>query len=362
MKKTFLLIYITLAIALTAGAKTFTVIDASDKSPVIGATVIGKTGVIKGLTDNNGHIIVDDAERPVTIRSIGYNPAIVSELNDTIALEPAVYEINEIVVNPVDRPVKRVICFAREYSSGITGPDTMQFYCEYMAEAFLADGKIKGYRGFDAKPKPKGYKRYARITKNGADSVFSPKYDDDITGLAWFDIMAFIPNKKLELPATILEGADCDTVPGKFGPQFVYKRKNGQFTMTADVLSNHKNRRWSPFIFKLIGMTTDITDCCWTMSYADNEANSFGINEFASGVYNIHLIGKGKWIKKLFGTKEPIEMDAYLEVYPIEITNLTIDEYKELRDDYSRIPFQYPYNIQPISPAIDSLVKRIEIE
>ena len=360
MKNLILLMAVVLMVLLPIEAKEYIVIDSSDQSPIIGATIIGSSGVIKGLTDNTGRINVDEQELPLTIRCIGFEPKLASGYNDTIALEVVPYQLNEVVITPIDRPIKRVVCFAREYSSGITGADTMQYYCEYMAEAFIVNGKVKGYRGIDSKPTPKRYKRYARITKNGVDSIFTPKRGDDITELSWFDFMVFLPDKKIDVPESILKGSLCDTVPGKYGPQFIYNKKSGQFTKTADVLSNHKNRKWSPFILKLIGMTIDITAGSWTLSFVDNPANSFGINEFMSGTYNIHLIGRGKWLKKIFDTKEPIEMDAYLEVYPVEITNLTVDEYKEMRDDFASIPFRYPNNIQPLSPAIDRLIKNIE--
>ncbi|MCM1067416.1 MAG: carboxypeptidase-like regulatory domain-containing protein [Muribaculaceae bacterium] len=360
MKKVIFLIALVLSVVLPIKAKIITVTDSSDKSPITGATIIGNSGIIKGLTDNDGRIMVDEEELPITIRCIGYEPKSASTFSDTISLNAATYQLNEVVITPFDRPVKRVVCFAREYTSGITGADTMQYYCEYMAEAFVANGKVKGYRNIDARPTPKGYKRYARITKNGVDSIFSPKRGDDITELSWFDFMAFLPDKKIEVPAAILEGSLCDTVQGKYGPQFIYRKKGGQFTKTADVLSNHKNRQWTPFIFKLIGMTTDITAGAWTLSFVDNAANSYGIDEFMSGTYNIHLIGRGKWLKKIFDTKEPIEMDAYLEIYPVEKTNLTVDEYKEIRDASTTIPFQYPKNIQPLSPAIARLIKNIE--
>ena len=113
-------------------------------------------------------------------------------------------------------------------------------------------------------------------------------------------------------------------------------------------------------LFKLIGMTIDITEASWNMSFVDNDANSFGIDEFISGTYNIHLIGRGKWIKKIFDSKEPVEMDSYLEVYPMETTNLTVGEYKEMRDDRSRIPFQYPSGIQAMTSSVDNLVRRLD--
>ncbi len=359
-KKLLLILSLTLACIMEMNARHYTVTDASDKSPVIGATVIGSTGVIKGLTDNDGGIDVDGRELPITIQCIGYLPATVSSPADTIGMVAAAYQLNEVVFTPADRPIKRILCFAREYSSGITGADTMQYYCEYMAVAFVTDGKVKGYRSFDSKPHEKSARRYARIKKSDIDSVFKPKWDEDITDLSWFDFMAFLPDKKVEMPKALIDGEETDTVPGKYGPKFIYLKKNGLFTKKADVLSDHKNRKWSPLLFKLIGMTSDITAGTWTLSFADNGSNTFGVNEFISGTYNIHLTGKGKWLKKAFNTKEPIEMDAYMELYPIEITNLTVEEYKEMREDYSSIPFRYPDGIMPLSPAIQALVTRLD--
>lgn len=72
----------------------------------------------------------------------------------------------------------------------------MQYYCEYMAEAFVADGKVKGYHSYDSSPSFRNTKRYARIAKNGSDSVFKPKSNDDITELSWANLMTFLPNEK----------------------------------------------------------------------------------------------------------------------------------------------------------------------
>lgn len=339
------------------------VIDATDNNPVIGATVIDKSGIIMGITDNNGVIAVANINNfPITIRYIGYEPVTTSADQTTVKLNPSALRLNEIVVTPGDRPIQRVVCFAREYSSGITDTDTIQTYCEYMTVAFIADGKVKGYSRSDAKPSARGTKRYARIAKNDTDSIFSPKRDDDVTALSWFDLIAFMPDKKITLPEAIKNGAETDTVAGKYGPKFIYRKKNNLFSKTADVLSDHKNRIWSPFFFKLLGMTIDIDAGSWTLTFADNGTESYGIHDFICGTYNIHLIGKGKWLKSMLNTKHPIEMNTYLEMYPVEITNCTVNDYKELRDDYSRIPFRYPADIRPLSPAIKALVERIDSE
>ncbi|MDE6464714.1 carboxypeptidase-like regulatory domain-containing protein [Muribaculum sp. NM65_B17] len=355
-----LLSIISICYGVVSAKTSISVVDKNDNSPLAGATVIDKYGIIIGITDDDGCISVDNqGDMQITIRYMGYKPVTISP-TDTIKLSPATYELSEVIIQPIERPIKRILCFAREYSSGIAGSDTMQYYCEYMAEAFVADGKVKGYKSFDARPTAKGYKRYARISKNGNDSIFIPKYDDDIAELSWYDFMAFVPTDKIVYPEAIKAGEETDTIYGKYGPQFVFKRKNNIFTKTADVLSNHKNRKWSPFIFKLIGMTVDIDNGTWNLTFADNGSNSVGIQDFISGTYNIHLVGKGKWIKKIFNTTHPIDMNSYLELYPVDLTNCTIDEYKEFQKDYGRLSFQYPKDLQPISPAVSRLVKAIE--
>lgn len=359
MKRVSLALGLIVAVASIVCGRTYTVIDSLDGAPIIGATVIGHSGIIKGVTDNDGRISINDNDVPITIRSLGYDPIVASPSNDTINMVSAAYDLKEVVVTPADRPIKRVLCFARDYSTGVTDTDTMQYYCEYMAEAFVVDGKVKGYRKSDAKPSAKSYRRYARIAKEGRDSIFQPKHGDDITVLSWFDFMAFLPDEKIEVSEALRNGAEADTVPGKYGPKFIFRKKNGVFSKTADVLSDHKNRVWSPFLFKLLGLTIDITAGNWTLSFADSGEKSFGIYEFLGGAYNIHIVGRGKWLKKVFNTKDPVHMDAYLEIYPVEITNLTVDEYKEIRDELAPIPFQYPDNLHPISPAVDSLVRRI---
>lgn len=350
---------LSLAVRGANAARSVRVVDNVDGAPVVGATVIDRSGVILGISDGDGLIRVEnESSFPITVRCVGYGPVTSSE--DTIRLEVTAFQLDEVVITPIDRPIKRVLCFAREYSSGISGTDTMLYYCEYMAEAFLADGKVKGYKKHDARPCAKAYKRYARIVKEGRDSTFSPRYNDDVAELSWGEFLTFLPTEKMELPEALRNGAESDTVYGKYGPQFIYRRKNGLFTKTADVLSNHKNRKWSPFFFKLLGMTVDIDAGSWTMTYADNESGHYEINDFISGTYNIHLIGRGKWIKKVFGTKLPVEMSTYLEMCPVEITNCTVAEYKEMAGDFTRLPFRYPAGLRPLSPAIQRLVEMVD--
>ncbi len=360
MKRVISLFILSVAVYWANASVPVVVVDKSDDSPVIGATVIDKYGIILGVTDDTGRISVKSGQNfPITIRCIGYEP-VTTTANDTVRLNVSSYQLSEVVVTPADRPIKRVLCFAREYSSGIAGSDTMQYYCEYMAEAFIAEGKVKGYKRYHAKPYPKAYKRYGRIVMGGKDSIFQPQRYDDITELSWYYLMAYIPTEKIELPEAIKNGEESDTIYGKYGPWVIRKKKNNLYTETSDVLSNQKNRKWSPFLLKLIGMTVDLDRGIWTQTFADKGNDSFDIHDLISSECTIHLIGRGRWIKKILKSKHPIEMNSYLEMYPVEITNCTVQEYKEMEKDNSRLPFQYPEGLQPLSPAVQELVERVD--
>lgn len=340
------------------------VVDDCDGDAVPGATVIGRSGLILGLSDAEGMISFDEArELPLTVRCVGYEPLTVPEVCEEVRLVPARYQLGELVVNAQERPVTRVLCFAREYCSGITGADTMQMYSEYMAVAYIADKKVKGYKKVDAKPWARSAKRYARIAReSGVDSVFSPRRGDDITGLSWFENIAFLPTERSTMPESMLAGADADSVAGKYSASYQYRKRNGLFTVTRDMLCDHKDHVWTPFFFKLIGMTIDVKDGYWSQSFAVDDSGSYGLEDFVMGTYSIHMIGRGRLLRGLLGTKHPLEMDCYVELYPLSREHYSVAEYKEMKEDYSRIDFIYPDGLQPLSPAVERLVDRIRSE
>lgn len=343
-------------------AYSYTVVDGGDNSPVVGATVIGKSGIILGQTDNNGHIVVSNrADLPITIRCLGYEQEEYSGASDTIALIPADYQLSEVVVSPAERPITRVVCYGREYCTGVTGSDTMQLYCEYMAEAFVVDGKVKGYKKSDSDLKVKNTKMYARIAHgDGRDSIFRPKKEDDVVLLAWFPYIASFPEKQVAMPQTLIDGAETDTIMGKYGPKVMYLKKNKTFTRAINFLSDYKKGEWTPWFLKLIGMTVDVKSMTVSESYAVNDRGAYGLYDFISAAYNIHMLARGKVIKMAMGTSEPIDMDSFFEIFPEEITHCTVEEYKELRSDKDPLPFKTPTDLPPLAPAVQSLIQSLE--
>ena len=349
-----------LLIALCCAAKTLTVVDATDKSPLEMATVIGRSGMIIGVTDSRGVLAVNYNELPVTIHCLGYETTKSSAENDTVLIAPAVYNLDELVFSAAERPIIRVICFCREYSTGTSGSDTLQLYSEYMTQSFLSYKEIKGFKRGDYQQKRKSSRFVGRIMKNGNDSIFLPKSDDEITLLSWSDLFNGVPGDTGKESRGIIAGHETDTIMGKFGPKIITRKKNGVYSIWTDYLADHNDHKWSPGIFKLLGLTLDLTSFNSTAAFAQSDDNIHNIYDFLSSTCNITILGRGKIFKKIFHVEKPILMESYFEIYPVSITHCTLEEYKELRKDKEELPFQKPQDLAPLSPAVATLVERLQ--
>lgn len=346
--------------------KHITLADIKDQAPIAGASVISANGLIIGITDKDGKIAITKADYPLCLRSLGYEPTQIYESDaDSIFLNPASYTLPEVVITPADRPITRVVTYAREYCTGATPADTLQLYCDYMLEYFFANGKVKGYSKLDQSPNILANRRFGRIANiSGLDSIMRPKYDDDIAMLSFLPNMAFVPFEQQGLTEAMKAGAKSDTIQGKFFPKYIYRINNGYFTIDCDVLSDYKNHTFSPWFFKVLGMTMDMQDGSWSLIYKQNESGKYGISDFVYGIFNMHFLGKGKQLKRMIGVKDAIHINCYLEQYPVEIERMTMQEYKEMKKTYyeRHEDFRLPVNIQPLAPTIQTLVERIDRE
>ncbi len=349
------------ASAVAASEVTVTLVDDDDSMPVSGATVMSGSGVILGVTDADGQIKVNDTtDFPLSLRSLGYKATSVVSMCDTVRLSPETYRLSEVSVNPADRPITRVLCYAREYSSGTAGRDTMQMYCESMTECFVTVGKVKGYDKTDSRLRYRALKRYARfVDPSGRDSVVSPTHDDDVSALSFLEMIGYIPVNELTLTDDIKDKEMVAVTQGKFFPSVIYRKDKNIFSVTCDHLANYKDHKFSPLFLKIFGLTLEMNQMQSSVAYSLNDSGRYGLSDFIFETSNIHAVAKGKLFKKIFHTKDPVEIDCYIELYPVEIQYLTIEEYKEMKNDKSRIDFQEPRNIQPLIPAMESLVEKV---
>ncbi|MEE1023206.1 MAG: hypothetical protein U0L83_08775 [Muribaculaceae bacterium] len=361
MKRTLILL-IAAAQAAASPGRIITIADRDDRSPIPGASVISSNGMIIGITDSEGKIEVNAKDYPLSLGSIGYEalsaPAAGS---DTLLMTPCPLTLSEVVVTPEERPVTRILTYAREYCTGATPTDTLQLYGEYMLEYFLADGKVKGYSKSHRNAHELASRHCGRIANaSGTDSIMLPTPGDDLSMLSFATYMASVPQGREELTEAMRNGATADTLPGKYGPKQMFRLANGLFSSKRDILADYKDHSWSPWFFRLIGMTTELQEADITYTYRHNESGAHGADDFVCGTYALRLLGKGRLFKKMMGIDDALDMRCHIEQYPVLTEHLTVREYQEMKKSRKERTesFRVPAGTPPPAPAIRALTER----
>lgn len=99
-------------------------------------------------------------------------------------------------------------------------------------------------------------------------------------------------------------------------------------------------------------------------AYNITATGKYGVQDYVYDTCNLHILSKGKVMRKLLRMNGIIGIDSYIEQYPVEIEYLTVEEYKEMRKkgDDETLPIAIPDNAQPLASPIQSLVDRIDRE
>lgn len=362
-KKSFVSVLITALSTLPVRATgTIHVIDAEDSGPLMGVSVFSASGVILGATDTDGAFSsARESDYPLTLKCMGYMPAICKRTEGRVALVPATMELGEVTVTPADRPVARLVCYVREYTSAATATDTIRFFAEHVGDFYYTTTKVKKFKAPDTF-RPLVAKLYERITDNhGLDSVSSPEFNKN--DFVWLDM--------LELPHRGLTESEngngrsagtayTDTIRGKYGLKSVARKTDKAYTLISDCLADKKGHKMSPFLFKLLGMTLDITELQETWSFKANENGIYNPSDILYGSLTMAVTGKGKWIRKAFNSATPIEMRGYFEIYPLRVEYLTPEEAREqVKGNPPAEKFERSPLATPLPPATQELVDRV---
>lgn len=354
--KLFFTMFFAFAVFVSHANTTIKVVDNEDSSPVGYATVFGKTGCIIGMTDDNGFIVIQsDSDFPITIKCLGYESVGCDAPMPEVRLKHSLFELGEVVVTPVDRPVLRVLCYVREYVSGATSTDTLINFNEHMADFFLPTrDEIKGFKT-SSSPRFLCSRLYSRMkNSSGLDSIFKPSHRDET--FCWAG-MVEMPSEVVAETEKIKNGAKLDTIPGKHGiKQLIRKTGESTYMIQADYLADSKKHKISPFIFKLLGMTIDFDELQGSWVYRCNEKGVYTAADVISGTFSLSVIGKGKWIKKAFKSSTPVRMYSFYEIYPVEVEYLSVDEANNLLNEN---PPRVEMTVSPAATPLDAAVRQM---
>lgn len=346
------------AVAVRAGV-VVKVVDGADGAPLGGATVFGRSGLILGFTDADGALeVADEGCFPLTVRCMGYEVGQCEAGKARVALIAEPFELAELAVSPGDRPVARLLCYIREYCSCATPTDTLICFNEHMGDVFLpVKDKVKGFKAKDS-PRFLYSEMYTQMASSrGVDTVYSPTNRDDT--FTWEMLMKF--PKSATPTERMLSGAMADTVAGKYSPRDIQRvSPAGLFSVTTDFLADAKDHVASPFIFKMLGMSNDVTEMFHTWVFRNNGgASVYSSADLVKGDFSMSMLGKGKWIKKAFKSDEAVNIRCYYEIYPVDVEFLTVEDARELSKNPPELKqLQRSEIASPLMPSIAKIVER----
>lgn len=307
------------------------VVDSTNNSPIIGASVFNQAGSIIGITDSIGNL-PKDAEKceALTLRHVAYDALttnIADIVDNTISLTPRVYTLDEInITNSAERNTMRIECFFRVFSSIDTGVEQ---------ENELTEGKMAYYlpigKNGSSMPKILCFKNYIHNKNEQKDTFYTSKKENlnmlVCTNMLQLKTTPIIESKSFK---SINRALPFDTIQGKYYPRYVYTNNGTTTSAQCDFISNEKNHIWSPFVFKMLGMTTDFDKFLYAETYRKTDNGQYTIEDLISASGVISFLGKGRLMKNYYGGNEARD-DMYIEMFVTDISYLSKNDAKDMK-------------------------------
>ncbi len=328
------LLMVLTVVTVTASAKTIVVLD-TDEIPVIAASVTDGNGVNIALTDPQGCASVNENAFPLTVKALGLKTTSVASPTDTVIMPWDPMAMDEVVVSSQGRPIARVVCYIRSSSGMITDGDTTRMIWEGMVDYLIPVAKTK-MKGRD---RPRLLNRRYAITST-AESVDST----DIETLTFYQLINY-PNKEITESKNLRAkeaGTDTVKITKKGMVEELHSKTPAGYRIYYDFLADKKNHSWSPWFLKMLGFTIDIKELAFTSLFGPGRDETHNPLDLKAMTVGFHMIGRGKWIRKAFGTTGNVDINNQIEVFPVDITFLTEQEAKETDNEPSRIEFILP--------------------
>ena len=361
--KHLILTLISLLLAFTSANAQVRVVDALDHLPVSAASVFDASGNMAGYTTSNGTLSeIPLSAYPITLRCMGYEQLVIDTPDEkTWEMVPVLYELEELVVVPVERNMLRQTFYAREYFSLISTTDTINYFVELMTERFVPTSKEEKFSG-NTSLRTLNSRAYARYKAFDEDSCFVQNKTLFPSMLSVLDI------RSDEILAPESFKSDENKVKiyekqGKSGVSLIYKQNPYNFTIVEDMLAKKKEHTASPWALKLLGISMDVKQLYTTNVYKLNEKGVYQPKDLKETSFVFEADGKGKLIRKALNSDKPVIIRAMVEIYLTDIDYLSQQEAKEAYDNKrSDVDFVIPASVPPLNKATRELVERAVAE
>ncbi len=361
MKRCFLFVVLWTMMSMMGYAQRL--VDVETQTPLPWATITDRDGNVIGRTNQEGLIPeIDSCLFPVTFVCIGYEPLTVERLSgNDIGMELSVSELPEVLISPTGRPFLHLTGYLRVTTSVQGSPNSVTAFMESIVDFMLPIEKKTKKKGWNH-PRELASKRYMR--KTGADGLDSIGYDKDLAFLLSAGI--YFPQKNnniakaFNIEAKTLDGG---TVMGKYAPKVIVRRNGNSVHIFADGLADRKEHRFSPWQLKLLGFTTEFTDMHLNGLFQTDGGSEILFTDLQQLSMSVSALVRSRFARKKFGSTEPLDCKAYVELFVTGREYLTEDEAEQLRQTppaVSEADVKAPAEAPALHPGIREIVERTE--
>ena len=357
MKRTLFLIISILLFFSSADAQ-MRVVDAVNKLPVAAASIFDATGNMVGFTWSDGEFSeVPESAYPITVRCMGYEMLVIERPEDkTWEMTPMAYELEEVVIVPVNRNVLKQTFYIREYSSMYNETDTITYFSEYMADRFVPTSKDAKFGG-DSSLRMLTDRHYTHYQLFGEDSIdVDSKRKFTSTGKLIKRI-----DKGATAPESFKEPGNTNKLyeePGKSGMELIMKQNDRTFTVIKDGLADTKDHKVSPWELKLLGLTIECNQLYLTHAYRVNDKGVYHPKDLQEVSIVMEAEGRGKYFREMLESDKPIVIRGMIEYYVVDIDYLSKEEAKEeYKNKPTNVKFMIPSTVPPLNEATWRLVE-----
>lgn len=353
-------------VLMASAAVSATVVVDDEGLPLVGASVFNRSGSIVGLTAADGQIpAMAESDYPLTVKFMGFKSvSVTTTATDSVMMDPLPYTLSEVTASAEGRPAILLLGYMREYTSTTTETDTATTYRDAAVDFMILRDKVKKVKEWRT-PRVINERRYYHYNNNkGIDSVSSRGYED--LNLSFSSVIK-LP-RSMELPESLRNlspGVSAsDSVAGKYRNKQLWQvtaitDSTSNISLYRDGLADQENGIMSPLIFKILGMTLDITTFNSWFIMDNVGGDHIDAEDLQRMSFLFGGLGKGKLLKMAVGAKKPVDLKSYFEIYITDRRYLTADEAREWKDNPDR-RIRIPDGIDPLDPATQSLVDRAQ--
>ena len=358
MKRLLVIAFFLLVLSVPATAQR-RLIDAVDKTPVSIASILDAAGNMVGFTLSDGTFTdIPSSSYPITIRCIGYEQLVIETPQDkTYEIMPVSYELDEVVIVPVERNILKQTFYVREYFSLNTQTDTVTCFTEHMAHRFVSATEKVKYSG-NTSLRIQCTRAYSRIKMFGKDSVASdskPMFPSMLSVIDLYD------EEELAHESLREQGGAGNIYEekGKSGMSLIQKQNAHTFTVIEDVLAEKEGHSVSPWSLKMLGLAMEIGQLYTTRVYRVNDNGVYLPKDMMECGMVMEADGRGKFLRKILKSDKPVEVRLMIEAYLVDSDYLTKEEAKaEYKKKNPVVEFVIPSTVPPLNDATRQMVQR----